>query len=57
MVMTFVTPKPSILDTRNQFYQHGITLIQAHISIHMYNQMWDVFLYPFQKINGVAIKV
>ena len=38
-------------------YQHGLTFIQARISIHTSSNLWDGITYPFLKFKGCAVEV
>ena len=45
------------LSVRGQFYQHGLTLIPAWISNHIYFELWDEITYPFLNFNGCTVEV
>ena len=40
---------------RNQYYENGITLIQARICNHMPSKVWDEITYPFPYFNGCTV--
>ena len=44
-------------NSRNLFYQHGLTLISAWISNHMPNKVWVEITYLFPNFNGATVEV
>ena len=47
----------SFLNSRDPFYQHGLTLIPAWISNLMHSKVWDGITYPFLNFNGATVEV
>ena len=43
--------------SRGAFYWHGLTLIPAWISNHIYYKVWDEITYPFVNFNAATIGV
>ena len=39
------------------FFWHGLALITAWVSNHMYSKVWDEITYLFPKFNGFANEV
>ena len=46
-----------ILNARDIFYKHGLTLIPSWIINYIHYNMWDEITYPFPNFNGATVEV
>ena len=47
----------ALINSRDPFYQHGLTIIPSWINNRMPSKVWDQITYPLRNVNGCTVEI